>query len=291
PPSGRRLRMIRSPLRNASPVIAKLLCRTGRTAGDRRRSAPPWAAAAGGGLALARTPGRTSDAWAAIAGLLRQGLPAQAANGLQLLNYRLSYYLVERFRGASALGLWSIANQLAEGSWLAPKSLGAVLYARVSNLAERDRQREAALAALKASVALAALAALLLVALPEALFQWAFGAEARGIRGLVLVLLPGLLAMAASQALSHYLSGTGRVAHNTLASGIGVAATLALGAWLIPHNGAWGAAVTASAAYTASACYQAIVFNRLTGARLAHYLPSGADAGRLLALLRRLLGR
>jgi O-antigen/teichoic acid export membrane protein len=242
-------------------------------------------------LLLARHPGQRSDAWMAAVALLRQGLPAQAANGLQLLTYRLSYFLVERFQGAALLGLWSITNQLSESAWLAPKSLGTVLYARVSNVQERERQRDLTLSVLKLSVALAALAAALLIALPDAVYRWAFGPAVAGVRWMVALLVPGLLAMAASQALSHFLSGIGAVRHNTVASGIGLGITVAGGFALIPSQGLHGAAITASCAYCASFLYQAFLFRRMTGARWKHCLPDAQDARRLGGLWRRMMGQ
>jgi len=243
------------------------------------------------GALVARMPAHRSDAAAALLAMLRQGLPAQAANGLQLLNYRLSYFLVQRFHGAGALGLWSITTQLAESAWLAPKSLGSVLYARVSNTEEQDRQRELTLSVMKASVVLALVAALVLLALPESLFQWVFGPEAEGITGLVLLLSPGLVAMAASQAFSHYFSGVGRVHHNTIASGIALAATVALGLWLIPTEAQRGAAITSSVAYAMAILYQAILFNRRTGARFVDYLPDRRDGERIGKLWRWITAR
>lgn len=240
---------------------------------------------------LARAPGQSTDGLSALLGLLRQGLPAQAANGLQLLNYRLSYFLVQRFHGAAALGLWSISTQLAESAWLAPKSLGTVLFARVSNMDEAERQRDLTLAVLKLAVGLAALAALLLMMLPDAVFTWLFGPEATGISPLVLALTPGLLAMAASQALSHYLSGVGMVRHNAIGSGLAALATVIMGFWLIPGQGETGAALTASFAYGVSCVYQVVVFNRVAKARARHYLPDPNDIERLMCLLRRVLGR
>lgn len=238
------------------------------------------------GVLVARLPAHRTDAAAAWVAMLRQGLPAQAANGMQLLNYRLSYFLVQRFHGASALGLWSITTQLAESAWLAPKSLGAVLYARVSNTEQADRQRELTLSVMKASVSLALVAALLLLALPESLFQWVFGPEAEGITGLVLLLSPGLVAMAASQAFSHFFSGVGRVHHNTIASGIALVATVALGLWLIPTEAQRGAAIASSVAYAVAILYQAILFNRRTGARFVDYLPDRRDGQRVKRLWR-----
>ncbi|MBK8227842.1 MAG: polysaccharide biosynthesis C-terminal domain-containing protein [Flavobacteriales bacterium] len=242
-------------------------------------------------LVLSRQPGTRTDPTAAFMAMLRQGLPAQAANGLQLLNYRLSYFLVQRFHGAAPLGLWAITTQLAESTWLAPKSLGTVLYARVSNLDEATRQRDLTLTVMKASVAVAVAAVSLLVLLPGTAFTWVFGPEAIGIRRLVALLAPGLLAMAASQALSHYLSGTGRVRHNTIGSGLALLITSGLGITLIPALGAEGAAITASVAYSASLIYQVVVFNRISGAGLKDYLPNGEDGDRVMALIRKLLGR
>lgn len=222
--------------------------------------------------------------------LFRQGSLAQAANGLQLLNYRLAYYLVERFVGTAALGLYAVTTQLAESAWLAPKSLGMVLYARVSNTPEADRQRDLTLTVLKAAVGIALITVLALLVVPDALYRTVFGPSITGVAPLVLLLAPGLIAMSASQAISHYLSGSGRVHHNTIGSGLGLIVTVALGFSLIPDHGLRGAAITASAAYTTALVYQLIIFQRLTRARLVNYLPDANDVERLRTIWRRIAG-
>ena len=166
-----------------------------------------------------------------------------------------------------------------------------MLYARVSNLDAQEEQLRLTLTVMKVSVALALFAAALLAALPDSLFQWVFGPEAHGIGRLVLLLGPGLIAMAASQALSHYFSGVGRVHHNTIASGIALAVTIPLGLWLIPGSAERGAAIVSSAAFTSAIIYQVIVFSRLTASRFPDYLPNRADMVRLQQLWRRLTGR
>lgn len=226
-----------------------------------------------------------------IAALFRQGVPAQLANALQLVNYRLAYYLVERFQGLEALGTYSITTQLAESTWLAPRSLGSVLYARISNTAERERQRDLTLAVWKLAVGITAVAVAVLLLLPDPVYRIVFGPDVQGIASIVAWMSPGLLAMAASQALSHYLSGTGRVYHNAIASGLGALVTALLGPWTISAMGLYGAGLTASAAYIVALVYQNIVFRRLTGARFRHYLPDARDIERLGTLLNRVLGR
>lgn len=213
--------------------------------------------------------------------MLQQGLMVAGANGLQLLLYRLSYWLLERWRGMDALGLYVVANQMAEGAWLVPRSLAVVLYSKVSNTPGLDRQRRITLDMLKLSMASATAALLLLLAVPEAWFSVVFGPEVSGITPLVALLAPGILALAASQAFSHFFSGTAGNKHNVIASGLGLAAMVACGFTLVPRHGLVGAALSASAAYLLAAGYQAWMFMRITGTLFRDYWPRSADVRRI----------
>ena len=220
--------------------------------------------------------------------IMRQGGLIQVANFLQLLNYRLAYYLIERSHGAAALGIFSVGNQLAESAWLAPKSIGSVLYGRVSNTQEREESQRLTITAMKAAAAFALVVVTVVVLLPDSLYQWLFGEEIVGIGRLVALLAPGIIAMAISQALSHYYSGTGTNIHNVVGSAIGVLCTLALGIPLIPEYGTYGAAAVASVAYMANTGYQLIMFLRTSRLPVSRLLPNAGDRDRILRLLRRI---
>ena len=226
-----------------------------------------------------------------LKGLLHQGTLAQGANILQLLNYRLAYYLIEHFRGRAALGIFSVTTQLAESTWLVPKSIGGVLYSKVSNLVEAERQRDLTMILLKLAVAVAVISCAALLLIPDAAYSWIFGPEISGLRPILVRMAPGLIAMSASQVLSHFLSGTGRIKHNTIGSGIGLVITVLVGFWLIPTSGLEGAAVTASLAYGLSVCYQLIVFRRVTGTSWAELLPHSGDRERAMRVWDRLKQR
>jgi O-antigen/teichoic acid export membrane protein len=237
---------------------------------------------------VARSTPTTDEDHAATKGdtlraMLRQGGWVQAANLLQLLNYRLAYYLIERWVGLAALGVYSVTTQLAESAWLGPKSLGTVLYARISNTELSEQHRGTTIAILKASVALAAGVVLILLMVPDPLYAMFFGRDVKGVQPLLLVLVPGLLGMAASQAYSHYFSGVGLNRHNAIGSGIGLACTVVFGFWLIPAHGLAGAAITASVAYSANALYQMVFFLRATGAAFRDLMPRPSDLGLLRA--------
>ncbi|MCU0319995.1 MAG: polysaccharide biosynthesis C-terminal domain-containing protein [Flavobacteriales bacterium] len=244
-----------------------------------------------GVLSVGPAGGTVRDRTSLWRDLFRQGLSAQAANALQLLNYRYAYLLIERWVGLAGLGIYSVSTQLAEGSWLVPKSIGLVLYTRVSNAADATRERAVTMAALKASLVATALAVLVLLALPTAVYQTLFGPEIKGLHGILLVLTPGLLAMSASQALSHYLSGAGQVARNAVSSGIGAVVTLVVATWAVPRWGLLGAALSASLAYSASLLYQWWGFRKHSGARWSDLLPTASDSAALAVLWQRIRRR
>ena len=228
------------------------------------------------------------SAWRA---LFLQGGMVQGANAMQLINYRFTYLLLETMQGLGILGIFSVAVQLAESAWLAPKSLGTVLYAEVSNTTDPARQRNATLTILKAALVFAAVVVIMLLLVPEPVYQWFFGDEVVGLRPIIAIMAPGLLAMAASQAFSHYFSGTGQNQHNLIGSGIALCITLLAGYFLVKTYGLWGAATTASIAYCANGIYQSVVFSQLTGASVKQFLPGRADWDRLVGVLGKTKGR
>ncbi|MCB0793748.1 MAG: polysaccharide biosynthesis C-terminal domain-containing protein, partial [Flavobacteriales bacterium] len=223
--------------------------------------------------------------------MLRQGGLIQAANLLQLLNYRLAYYLIEYYQGLSALGVYSVGTQLSESAWIAPKSIGTVLYTRVSNASDGDGARRLTLTSAKVAVILAGVVVVFVLLVPDTLYQVLFGREIQGIAPIVLLLAPGILSMAVSQAFSHYFSGTGANQHNLIGSGIGVIITVLVGTWAIPIYGLAGAAATASLAYASNVTYQTVVFLRTTRSDLSDLLPSASDLERARGFWEELRGR
>ncbi|MBP8824320.1 MAG: polysaccharide biosynthesis C-terminal domain-containing protein [Flavobacteriales bacterium] len=220
--------------------------------------------------------------------LLKQGVYVQLANATQLLNYRLAYWLIGKFQGTAMLGIYTVANQLAEGAWLVPKSLAVVLYSKISNTHMAEQQRLLTLTFLKTAMACATAVILVLLLLPSALFQWAFGPEITGITPLIAWLAPGILSMSASQAFSHFFSGTARNVHNLIGSALGLVSTVVAGLVLIPRLGLPGAAIAASCAYGLSAMYQTVAFMRVTGTRFSDLWPNAADGRRARELFGRL---
>ncbi len=207
----------------------------------------------------------------------------QAASIMQLFNYRLSYYLIEKFFDRATLGVFSLGVQIAESVWIIGKSMAVLLYSRLSN--NRDDKYSAFLTSsfIKIVTVLSLIIMLVIVLLPGSVFEFIFQSEFSKITSVIAGLAPGIIAVSVSLMLSHYFSGTGHPHHNTIASGIGLVFTVLLGYTLIPVLGLTGAAVTASVSYLSSMLYQLIVFRKITSLSWASFIPNLADLKRLKA--------
>lgn len=205
----------------------------------------------------------------------------QAASIMQLFNYRLSYYLIEKFFDRATLGVFSLGVQIAESVWIISKSMAVLLYSRLSN--NRDAAYSASLtnSFIKIVTVLSVAIMLVIVLLPEQLFVFVFQSEFSQITSVVAGLAPGIIAVSVSLMLSHYFSGTGHPHHNTISSGIGLIFTVILGYALIPIYGLAGAAITASVSYLSSMAYQLMVFRKITSLPWKSFLPSGDDIVRM----------
>lgn len=214
----------------------------------------------------------------------------QAASIMQLFNYRLSYYLIEKFFNRATLGIFSVGVQIAESVWIISKSMAVLLYSRLSNNREKEYSINLTLNFIKITCVLTILAIGIIVLLPEKLFILIFRSEFGDLTQVVSSLSIGILAVSVSLMFSHYFSGTGKPIHNTISSGIGLVFTVVLGFTLIPAWGLVGAGVTASISYLGSMIYQFIVFKHKTGVLYRSFVPTGKDFVKVKEEIKSLFG-
>lgn len=201
----------------------------------------------------------------------------QAASIMQLFNYRLSYYLIEKFFDRATLGIFSVGVQIAESIWIISKSMAVLLYSRLSNNRDNEYSVNLTMNFIKITCVLTLLAVGVIVLLPEKLFILIFQSEFRELTRVISSLSVGILAVAISLMFSHYFSGTGKPIHNTVSSGIGLTFTVFLGFTLIPVWGLTGAGITASVSYMSSMVYQLIVFKHISGISYRSFIPTRND--------------
>ena len=218
---------------------------------------------------------------ASLAAVARQlaghGVVAQASNVVQFLNYRALYFALERHAGLAVVGLFSTAVAFAEVLWLPANSLAALVMNRVSRAggapATRAFVMRVARLALLAMLAAAVVAAWLPVGAITALLGRDFG----DVHGLLLRLLPGIVALGVSLIASAYHAGHGLFWRNLAASLAGLAVTLVGFAWLVPNLGATGAVLAMNASYLATSLWLLVSFLRRERVAAGELLPRAAD--------------
>lgn len=210
--------------------------------------------------------------------IFKYGLLVQLASILQLLNYRLSYYLIGFWHGKAAIGKFGAGVKLSEGMWLIGRSLSVVQFTRIANVHDLDYSRVLTLRFLKATLLVTLLMLTGLLLLPGELYIFIFGKEFGETRHVMFSLAPGIMALASSLILSSFFSGNGKPQVNTIASGIGLLVLLAGGFLLIPGMGIIGAGIAASLAYISTAVYQWVTFSRNHKLLLSELIPTRNDA-------------
>ena len=206
------------------------------------------------------------------------GLKTYAANGLQLLNYRVDVFILAAVASAVSVGQYSVAFTMTSVLWLLPSALAGVLFPRVAQLDAQEGQtaaeqlemvetksvRHATIVSL-GSAAFVALALLFLI-VPI------FGSEFRPATELGLILLPGATAIGIAVVLSSTIAGRGKPVYSLYSALVVTPVTILLYIWLIPWLDATGAALASTLSYSLSFLLAAAFYHRTTGRRVDRLL-------------------
>jgi O-antigen/teichoic acid export membrane protein len=200
--------------------------------------------------------------------MVRGGFYVQLGNSVQLLNYRLSFYLLNYFYpsgGKAMVGIYSTAASVCESVWVISNGISMVQYARIANMSNRKEAQELTISLSKISFLATILALGFLLCLPGSIFGWLFGPEFIYLPGIVGLLSAGVCAFGLASMYSHYFSGIGKMHVSSRGSLIGFGVTLILGLLLVPRFGLTGAAITATCSYLTSAVYLFFRFKAESG--------------------------
>lgn len=245
-------------------------------------------------IKLARLPAKDvpSLSWGStIRASLRYGFPVQIGNVAQLLNYRLSLYLLEIFTAPGLalmrIGIYSAVLQVSESLLQFARSVAVVQYSEVSNIDDRQEGLRLSVQLIKLNYAVTLVGSVALLLLPNRAYIAFLGPDFFEIKAHLYWLAPGMVALSVSSGISHYFSGVGLHRLNTVASAVGLVFTAAIGIPLIAFFGSYGAAATASAVYIAIAVFQFGQLKRRNDIALRDLRITSSD----IAGFRRLLGR
>jgi O-antigen/teichoic acid export membrane protein len=196
--------------------------------------------------------------------LFKTGFELQVNNILQLVNYRFTFFIIEKYWGLSALGLVSVTVSLGEALWIICKSAATVLYARLLN--EKETKRKVALTVdfTKLSYLLTIIATLILILIPSSIYQFLFGKDFDGITSLLIVYSPSIVFLAFFTILNHYFTATNQNKINIIATFIGNVLVVVLGFILIPSQGILMSGMVISGAYLVMLVFLLAIFCKQT---------------------------
>jgi len=212
-----------------------------------------------------------------VKAILENGLIIQLCNVIQILNYRLSYFILEDKFGLAALGVFSTASIVAESIWLISRSISLVQYSGIVNSDDPGYNRRLSIRMAKLSLVGSMMAYIPLILLPGSFYALVFGQEFRGLGEQIIIYSPGILALAFSTVFGHYFAGLGQNMINLWASLTGFVVTVIAAFILIPRFGINGAAFSVSLSYIASAVFLFIAFRNKAGLKIRELKPDKSD--------------
>lgn len=206
------------------------------------------------------------------------GFQVQFNNISQIINYRFVYYLIEKWKGLEALGIFSVAVSIGEATWVICRSIATFQTSKIVN--EKDPQKQANLTILmsKLSIVLTICALIVLFVLPTSLYVWMLRRpEFSDIKLLLMCFSGGILFLAIFTIFNHYFTATNKNIINIRASLFGNLVTIPTGIILIHWYSIYGGALTYTIVNIAMLIYLFYQFRKITGARLHHFVPRKED--------------
>lgn len=214
------------------------------------------------------------------------GLQIQASNIVQLLNYRLLYFFIEKTMG-SVLGIFIVAVQLSESLWIPSKALAIIQYGKVANEEKNKEHNMISFLFLKLSVVITLFLLIVLLLIPESWILQLFGKDISGTKPIILGLSLGVMSIAIAQTFSHYLSGKGKYSYLVKSALLGLLPLVLFGWWIVNEFGLVGAGVATSISYLISCIYLGNSFLKESGSSVRDFVISKEDVKSALSMVRR----
>lgn len=182
----------------------------------------------------------------------RYGVNTQLSAFLQFLNYRLSYYFLEHFKGMASVGVYSVGVAVSEAIWTLSRSLSVILYSEAVNSKNEDFLVQRTKVSLKISFTVTFIFILMILILPAQFYTFIFGKDFSETKEIILLLSPGILGIATSNIVGHYFAGTNQLRILNIKSLVGLVFTFLLSFYLVPKFGIAGACIVTTVSYLVS---------------------------------------
>ena len=209
--------------------------------------------------------------------MLRFGLQVQFNNISQIINYRFVYYLIEKWKGLEALGVFSVAVSIGEAAWVICRSIGTFQMSQLVNEKDPEKQRNFTILMAKLSITLTSLAVIILLLLPIDFYTYIFGEDFIELKSILLYFSGGILFLSFFTIFNHHYTATDRNIENIKSSLLGNIVTILAGLACVHFLSIQGGALTYTIANLAMLSFLWIKFNKQHNAKFSDFIPKPSD--------------
>ncbi len=181
--------------------------------------------------------------------MFRYGFYNQMATLIQMLSFRGSYYILEKFSSIQDVGVYSNAVSIVESIWIINRSLSLVFYSRIINSTSKEYNKEIFQKFSIMAFWLQGLAIFVLLLIPSGFFVFLFGDDFAKLKSIIVILVPGTVFFGQSLITGHYFSGTGKHYINLISNSVGMVLILSFSYLLIPSHSIIGAVIASNIGY------------------------------------------
>jgi len=201
--------------------------------------------------------------------ILWYGAKNHFSNVLAFLNYRLDIFLINFFIGPAAVGIYAVSVLIGERLWILSQSVSLVLLPKLSALKNDSRHKKVlCLSSMRIVLVATVLGAIVVTAIGKPVIQVLFGKSFLSAYWCLLIMLPGIVAMAGARILSNDIAARGRPELNAYTSVVTISVNLTLNILFIPAYGIYGAALATTVAYTANYVFRILVYSHVASASI-----------------------
>jgi O-antigen/teichoic acid export membrane protein len=196
--------------------------------------------------------------------LLEYGVQSHIGLIFKELNYRGDMLLVSYFLNPSAVGYYAIAVNIAEMLWKLPDAVGTVLLPKIAQM-DKEEAKSFTPLVFRTILIPMVVSCLGILLFGKYVILIAFGKEFLPSVPVLLLLLPGILAMAFWKIIANSLIGLGHAIKYSITSGVALVTMILFDIILIPRVGLKGAAIASSISYFIATAFIIFLYIRLTG--------------------------
>ena len=179
---------------------------------------------------------------------------------------------------------FSVGIALSEAIWMVSRSLSIVLYADLVNSDNHKEAIEKTKVNLKISFLVTLLFLVIILSIPDNFFSLIFGKDFTQTKEIMILLSPGILAIAVSNIIGYYFAGINKLKILNIKSLVGLVFTIAASFYVIPRWGIRGACIVTTISYCLSSGLLFWRFYQITEFRFVDFLFSKKEINLLISL-------